>query len=213
MRDAAPGPSRTRWLEPFDHPRRVIPAQPVGENIEVKVGERYTHGGASLHGAWRGRWSMTEQDMTEQAVGPIDYLALELPAARMKGEGLAALVDLVDRGIIRILDMRVVKREADGTFTAMAITDLDHDGTLDLAIFEGIESGMLDDDDLRQAAELIEPGKVVALLLYENTWAAPFVAAMRRAGAELIASGRIPADEVEAMLDALEAEEAQTQAT
>jgi dihydroorotase-like cyclic amidohydrolase len=166
-----------------------------------------------MHGVRRGRWSMTEQDMTEQVVGPIDYLALELPAAKMKGEGLAALVDLVDRGIIRILDLRVVKREADGTFTAMAITDLDNDGTLDLAIFEGIESGLLDDDDLRQAAELIEPGKVVALLLYENTWAAPFVAAMRRAGAELIASGRIPADEVEAILDALEADEAQTQAT
>ena len=153
--------------------------------------------------------NVTEQDLSEQAVGPIDYLALELPAARMKGEGLAALVDLVDRGIIRVLDMRLVKREDDGSFTAMAITDLDGDGTLDLAIFEGIESGLLDDDDLRQAAELIEPGKVVALLLYENTWAAPFVAAMRRAGAELIASGRIPADEVEAILDTLEAEEAQ----
>ena len=128
---------------------------------------------------------MTEQDMTELAVGPIDYLALELPAARMKGEGLAALVDLVDRGIIRILDLRVVKREDDGTFTAIAITDLDNDGTLDLAVFEGIESGLLDDDDLRQAAELIEPGKVVALLLYENSWAAPFVAAMRRAGCNI----------------------------
>jgi hypothetical protein len=171
---------------------------------------------------------MTEQDSaTEQAsttaddslvepelsVGPIDYLALELPAAQMKGEGLAALVDLVDRGIIRILDMRAVKREDDGTFTAMAIADLDHDGTLDLAIFQGIESGLLDDDDLRQAAELIEPGKVVALLVYENSWAAPFVGAMRRAGAELISSGRIPADEVMAMLDALEAEEAPAQTT
>ena len=158
--------------------------------------------------------SMTEQDsMAEQAVGPIDYLAVELPSERMKGEGLAALVDLVDRGIIRLLDMRAVRREADGTFTAIAITDLDHDGTLDLAIFEGIESGLLDNDDLRQAAELIEPGKVVALMLYENTWAGPFVAAMRRAGAELIASGRIPADEVEAMLDALEAEETEPSAT
>jgi dihydroorotase-like cyclic amidohydrolase len=156
---------------------------------------------------------MAEQDMAEQVVGPIDYLALELPARRMKGEGLAALVDLVDRGVIRVLDLRAVTREADGTFTAVAITDLDHDGTLDLAVFEGVESGLLDDDDLRQAAELIEPGKVVALLVYENTWAAPFVAAMRRAGAELIASGRIPADEVEAMLDVLEAEEAQAQAT
>jgi hypothetical protein len=157
--------------------------------------------------------SMTEQDMTEQTVGPIDYLALELPSAKMRGEGLAAIVDLVDRGIIKVLDLRAVTRQTDGTFTAIAITDLDHDGTLDLAIFEGVESGLLDDDDLRQAAELIEPGKVVALLLYENTWARPFVAAMRRAGAELIASGRIPADEVEAMLDALEEEEAQAQAT
>ena len=158
--------------------------------------------------------SMTEQDsMTEQAVGPIDYLAVELPSERMKGEGLAELVDLVDRGIIRLLDMRAVRREADGTFTAVAITDLDHDGTLDLAIFEGIESGLLDNDDLGQAAELIEPGKVVALMVYENTWAAPFVAAMRRADAELIASGRIPADEVEAMLDALEAEETESSAT
>jgi Family of unknown function (DUF6325) len=156
---------------------------------------------------------MTEQDMTEQAIGPIDYLALELPAVNMKGEGLAAIVDLVDRGIIRVLDLRAARREADGTFTIVAITDLDNDGTLDLAIFEGVESGLLDDDDLRQAAELIEPGKVVAVLLYENTWAAPFVAAMRRAGAELIASGRIPADEVEAMLDALEADEAQAQGT
>ena len=158
--------------------------------------------------------SMTEQDsMAEQAVGPIDYLAVELPSERMKGEGLAALVDLVDRGIIRLLDMRAVRREADGTFTAIAITDLDHDGTLDLAIFEGIESGLLDNDDLGQAAELVEPGKVVALMVYENTWAAPFVAAMRRADAELIASGRIPADEVEAMLDALEAEETEPSAT
>ena len=100
-----------------------------------------------------------------------------------------------------------------GEFTAAAIADLDGDGTLDLAVFEGVESGLIDDEDLRQAADLIEPGKVVALLMYENTWAIPFVSAMRRVGAELIASGRIPADEVIAALDALEAEEAQVQAT
>jgi Family of unknown function (DUF6325) len=171
----------------------------------------------NLHADWRERWSMTDQSTTEPSItepsmdvdhGPIDYLALELPEARMKGEGLAALVDLVDRGVIRVLDLRAVARNADGTFTAMAITDLDNDGTLDLAIFDGVESGLLDDEDLREAADLIEPGKVVALLLYENTWAIPFVTAMRRAGAELIASGRISADDVVAMLDALEAEEA-----
>ena len=161
---------------------------------------------------------MTQQEMTEQEMaardhGPIDYLAVEFPEARMRGEGLAALLDLVDRGIIRLLDLRAVARETDGTFTAAAITDLDHDGTLDLAVFEGVESGLLDDEDLQKAADLIEPGKVVALMVYENTWAIPFVSAMRRVGAELIASGRIPADEVIAALDALEAEEAQVQAT
>ena len=98
----------------------------------------------------------------------------------MNGEGLAAILDLVDRGIVRILDLRAVKREADGTFTEIEIADFDSDGTLDLAVFEGVSSGLLDDDDLSQAASLIEPGKVVALLVWENTWAAPFVSAMRR---------------------------------
>jgi hypothetical protein len=166
---------------------------------------------------------MTAEDMTDQQMaaqetaardhGPIDYLAVEFPEARMRGEGLAALLDLVDRGIIRLLDLRAVTRESDGTFTAVAITDLDNDGTLDLAIFEGVESGLLDDEDLQKAADLIEPGKVVALIVYENTWAIPFVNAMRRVGAELIASGRIPADEVIAALDSLEAEEARVQST
>ena len=99
---------------------------------------------------------MTEQDsMTDEdlvAVGPIDYLALEFPEARMNGEGLAALLDLVDRGIVRILDLRAVKREVDGTFTEIEIADFDSDGTLDLAVFRGVSSGLLDDDDLSQAA-------------------------------------------------------------
>jgi hypothetical protein len=146
-------------------------------------------------------------------VGPIDYLALEFPQAKLNGEGLGILVDLVDRGIIRLLDLRMVKREVDGTFTAAEIADFDNDGTLDLAVFEGVQSGLLDDDDLSQAANLIEPGNAVALLVWENAWAGPFVSAMRRAGAEVVASGRIPADDVVAALDALEAEEAQAQAT
>ena len=154
---------------------------------------------------------MTDEDLVD--VGPIDYLALEFPDARVNGEGLAALLDLVDKGTVRILDLRAVKREVDGTFTEMEIADFDSDGTLDLAVFRGVSSGLLDDDDLSQAASLIEPGKVVALVVWENTWAAPFVSAMRRVGADVIASGRIPADEVVAMLDVLEAEEAHAQAT
>lgn len=143
--------------------------------------------------------------MTEMDIGPIDYLTLEFPKAKLTGEGLAALVDLVDRGIIRILDLRFVKREEDGTFSAVAVSDFDGDGTLDLAVFEGIESGLLDDEDLGHAASVIAPGSAAGLILYENTWAGPFVSAMRRAGADVVASGRIPASDVIAMLDSLEA--------
>ncbi len=142
--------------------------------------------------------------MSEQQVGPIDYLALEFPEAKITGQGMAILLDLVDRGIIRILDLRFVVRGADGSFTAVAVTDLDGDGELDLAIFEGVESGLLDDDDLAQAASLIAPGSAAGLLVYENTWAGPFVTAMRNAGGEVLASGRIPATDVIAMLDELE---------
>ncbi len=142
--------------------------------------------------------------MSEQQVGPIDYLALEFPEAKITGQGMAILLDLVDRGIIRILDLRFVVRAADGSFTAVAVTDLDGDGELDLAIFEGVESGLLDDDDLAQAASLIAPGSAAGLLVYENTWAGPFVTAMRNAGGEVLASGRIPATDVIAMLDELE---------
>jgi hypothetical protein len=138
-------------------------------------------------------------------VGPIDYLALEFPGAGLRGEGMAILVDLVDRGIIRVLDMKALVRSDDGAVTAVSISDLDGDGTLDLAVFEGVESDLLDEDDLKEAAALVQPGNAVALLVYENTWAGPFVSAMRRAGAEVVASVRVPADAVIARLEALEA--------
>jgi hypothetical protein len=140
-------------------------------------------------------------------VGPIDYLALEFPGARLTGEGMSILVDLVDRGIIRILDMRALVRDDEGNVTAIAISDLDGDGTLDLALFQGVESDLLDEEDLEQAAALVGPGNAAALVVYENTWAGPFVSAMRRAGAEVVASGRIPADAVHARLEALETSE------
>ena len=143
----------------------------------------------------------------ERLVGPIDYLAVEIPGARMQGKAFDALLDLVSRGLIRILDLRVAQIDDDGSVIAAEIADFDGDGTLDLAVFTGVSSGLLDDDDLTEAARLVEPGNAVALLLYENTWAGPFVAALRDTGAELIASGRIPAADVIALLDELEAAE------
>jgi len=151
-----------------------------------------------------GQVEQTEQDQDDYMVGPIDFLAVEFPGARLNGEGLNALMDLVERGIIRILDLSVVKVDGDGTVTAVELTDLDGDGTLDLTMFAGVRSGLLDEEDVAASAELAEPGNAVAVLLYENTWAGPFVSALRRAGADVVASGRIPASDVIAMLDELE---------
>lgn len=138
-------------------------------------------------------------------MGPIDYVVLEFPGAKLTGEGLPILVDLVDRGIIRILDLAFVLKETDGSLAGMAIADLDGDGELDLAIFEGASSGLLDSDDISEAGAILEPGSAAGILVYENTWAAPFAAAMRRSGAQMVASGRIPVQDILAKLDVLDA--------
>jgi hypothetical protein len=149
----------------------------------------------------------TELDET----GPIDYLVVEFPGSRMTGEGLPLLVDLVDSGIIRILDLVFVERKLDGSVTAVEIADFDNDGDLDLAVFEGASSGLIGQDDVDEAASVIEPGNSAGILIYENRWAAPFAAALRRGGAQLVASGRIPVQGILAALDAAEA--AETDAT
>lgn len=141
--------------------------------------------------------------MTEQLPGPIDFLAVELPGARLEGRGLAALVDLSDRGIIQILDLVVAVVDEDG-FTVVEVRDLDGDGELDLAIFDGVRSGLLDQEDIAQSASLVSSGDAVAMIVYENTWAREFVTAMGDVGAQVIASGRIPAPDVAAALDALD---------
>ena len=108
-----------------------------------------------------------------EEIGPIDYLVVEFPGSRMTGEGLPLLVDLVDRGIIRILDLVFVKKELDGSVRGLAIADLDHDGKLDLAVFEGASTGHLNQEDLDEAGGVLEPASSAGLLVYENRWAAP----------------------------------------
>ena len=134
-------------------------------------------------------------------LGPISYLVVEFPGNKMTGEGFPILVDLVDRGLIRILDLLFVRRDADGSMGIIEIKDLDGDGTLDLAVFEGASSGLISDADLADAAPVISPGSSAAILIFENRWANSFVQALRRGGAELIAAGYIPHDDVLAALD------------
>ncbi|KUO10982.1 DUF6325 family protein [Streptomyces sp. DSM 15324] len=138
-------------------------------------------------------------------MGPIDYLVVEFPGNRMTGEAFPLLVDLVDRGIVRILDLMFIRKDEDGSVTALEIADLTGDGELDLTVFEGVHSGVLGQDDLEEAAAAVEPGNSAGLLVYENLWAAPFAAALRRGGAQLVASGRL---NVQAVLASLEAAEA-----
>jgi hypothetical protein len=146
---------------------------------------------------------------TDIELGPIDFLVVEWPADKEpNGEGLTLLVDLVERGIVRVLDLAFVRKEADGSIIKLELADLDLDGNPELAVFEGASSGLIGEEEHDEAAAVIEPGCSAALLIYENTWAAPFATALRRGGAQLVASGRIPVNAIIASLDELEAAEA-----
>ncbi|WP_331767451.1 DUF6325 family protein [Embleya sp. NBC_00896] len=136
--------------------------------------------------------------------GPIDYLVVEFPGSRMTGEGLPLLIDLVDRGIIRILDLIFVRKEQDGSVRGVELADLTGDSQLDLTVFDGVSSGLLGRDEIEDVSGVLEPGSSAGILVYENVWAGPFAAALRRGGGRLVANGRIPVQEILASLDAAE---------
>ena len=145
-------------------------------------------------------------DIDLDQLGPIDYLVVEFPADREPdGSALPLLADLVDRGIIRILDLAFARREADGSVVGVDISDLGLTGDLDVQMFATASSGLLDESDLAEAGSALEPGCTAAVLVYENTWAAPFARALRRNGAQLVADGRIPVQALLAATEALDA--------
>ncbi|MBK9179761.1 MAG: DUF1269 domain-containing protein [Acidimicrobiales bacterium] len=137
--------------------------------------------------------------------GPIDFLLIQFPGDKPTDAAAAALLDLVDRGIVRLYDILAIRKDADGTFSGI---ELDAAGDLGgFVAFAGARSGLLGDDDLRQAGDAMDPGTMAVLLVYENAWAIPFVAGALDGGGQMIASQRIPAQDVMDALDALDAED------
>ena len=142
----------------------------------------------------------------EEDLGPIDIVVIGYPpGAPMRGDAVPIMLDLVDRGIVRVLDALFVIKEEDGTFTGVDLANLDADSAGDLTVFAGASTGLISDDDIAKVAAEMEPGSAAMTIVYENRWAAPFAAAVRRNGGRLIASERISTQD---LIDALDAAEA-----
>ena len=140
-----------------------------------------------------------------EELGPVDIVVIAFPAdAPMTGDAVPLVLDLVERGIIRVLDVLFVMQNEDGTFSGFEAKDLEPDRIGDFKEFEGASSGLLGHEDVRTAAQAIEPGSAAVMIAYENRWAAPFAAAVRRNGGVLVDTQRIP---VQDLLEALEASE------
>jgi hypothetical protein len=146
-------------------------------------------------------------DIDIDELGPIDYAVIEFPPDRRPdGSALPLLRDLVDRGIVRVLDLAFIRKDADGSIVGVDIADVGLQGDIDVTLFAEAKSGLVGDDDIEEVGAILEPGGAAAVLIYENCWAAPFATALRRNGAQLVASGRIPVQALLAALDALEPE-------
>jgi hypothetical protein len=151
---------------------------------------------------------VTSTPQTE-AHGPVDFVLLEFPLEGLTGRPSEELTKLVEQGVVRIFDLLIVAKDEDGSVQVLELTDPGGPGEA-FSYFAGAQSGLLGEEDVAEAAGAILPGRVAALIVYENIWAAPFVAAVRDSGGELVASTRIPAPDVMEALDALEAESSPT---
>jgi uncharacterized membrane protein len=138
------------------------------------------------------------------SIGPVEYLVIGFPGNRFKGEIVPAIAELVDNGLIRIIDVAFIKRDADGTVTVFEYDALDDVLEFGFADVEGEAGGVLNDEDLELAAETLEPDSSAALLVWEHRWAARVAQAIRDAGGRIIAGERVPHEIVEKALAGLE---------
>lgn len=145
---------------------------------------------------------MTDVDV----LGPVDYLVVEFPVdeANFKGEIAEELSALVDRGLVRVLDLVLLRKEDDGSVEVAELEDVDESDVGQLRALEADLALLLAEEDIEEVGKALEPGSIAAVLVYENTWAGPFGSAVRRAGGQLVANGRIP---TQALLAAIDTEE------
>jgi hypothetical protein len=146
--------------------------------------------------------TMTDAQVDE--LGPVDYIVVEFPGSKFTGEIAPALRDLVERGLVRVLDLLVLKKDEDGTIEAFELSDLEDTEIGELRRHEGELAMLLSEDDVTAVAAAIDPGTSAGVLVWENSWAAPFASAVRHSGGQLVASGRIP---IQALAAAVEAGE------
>jgi hypothetical protein len=144
--------------------------------------------------------------MTQAIVelGPVDWIVVEFAGNKFNGEIAPALRDLVDRDLVRVLDLLILKKDGDGSLEAFELSDLDEAEIGDLRSYEAELAMLLSEDDVTAVAAAVDPGSTAAVLIWENTWAVPFATAVRRSGGQLVASGRIS---IETLLAAIESDD------
>ena len=146
---------------------------------------------------------MTTTDPNDvEELGPVDYIVVEFPGSKFNGEIAPALKDLVDRGIIRVLDIVILQKDDKGTLEVAELSDLDESEVGSIRDYETELAMLLSEDDVLAVAEAIEPGTTAAVLVWENKWAVPFATAVRHSGGLLVASGRIPIQAIAAAIEA-----------
>jgi hypothetical protein len=139
--------------------------------------------------------------MESDVLAPVAYLAVEFPSGRVTGEGFSLVQGLVGRGVIAVLDLEFIAKDADGTVRKVRLDDIEHGSDVDITEWQGAYSGLLDQDDVDTVAAVMQPGSLTGIIVYENVWAAPLLASMDANGARLVGSGSIDSDDLVRALD------------